>query len=444
MKEEDFDLKLATTAMKLAKEYKITYEPNVYVSNDDDLADNVWKAGIELLLNGGVYNVSNKRVIEFNEDDIETAIKHCTGEFEIGEGKDRVKLKARVVEDEKKPVIFSGPWGVETSLDQFVELNQTFAQEPLVDVLFHGGHIQSIKGVQTIRGNSAFEVIAARIYAELMDRAIVLAGRPFMPIVWGVAAGVSSLNELGADSIMPRKPENIFRTLSFLPELKLDDTLLSKTAHFMNYGYPIYAATTTIIGGYAGGPETAAIFAVAEQIAHVIVYGGIVNHIGPQHVRYRSQTNPASLWMNSVMGQAVARNAKFITTTSVTTAGRPGSMQMHLEAAALVICSVVSGRHLLGPRAANPLFPNHHNPLHARLFAEVARAATKLKREEANDIVGKLVATYKDTLDFDKAPKGKPFDQSYDIKTLKPTEENVKLYEDAKKKLIEMGLELEV
>lgn len=444
MKEEDFDMKLAMTAMELAKEHDITYDPNVYVSSDNSLADEVWHAGIELLVKCGVYNTSNKRVVNFSEGEIKGALKHATREFEVGKGKDRIKIKARGVESDEKPTIFSGPFGVETTLDVFVALNQAFAQEPLVDVLFHGGHIQSFDGIETIRANSAFEVIAARLYAELMSQALVLAGRPFMPIVWGVAAGVSSLNELGADSIMPKNPEDIFRAVMFLPELKVDDTILSKTAHFMNYGYPIYAGTTTIIGGYAGGPETAVIVAVAEQVATPMIFGAVVNHIGPQHVRYRSQTNPASLWMNSVMGQAVARNSNLITTTSVTTAGRPGSMQMHLEGAALAICSIVSGRNVLGPRPAQPLFPNHHNPLHARLFAEVAHASTELKCEEANEIVSKLVATYKDSLDFDKAPKGKTFEQSYDIKTLKPTEENTKLYEEAKAKLIDLGLELEV
>ncbi|MEM4187789.1 MAG: monomethylamine:corrinoid methyltransferase [Candidatus Hadarchaeum sp.] len=443
MKESDFDMKISMTAMELAKEHDIVYDPNVYVSSDDSLADDVWQAGLDLLLRCGVYNVSNKRVITFTEDEVKSALRHVAAEFEVGKGKDRIKIRARKVEDRTKPTIFSGPFGVETTIDMFVPFNQAFVQEPLIDVLFHGGHIQSIDGIATIRANSAFEVIAARIYAELMNQALILGGRPFMPIVWGVAAGVSSLNELGADSIMPRNPEDILRAVMFLPELKLDDVLLSKTAHFMNYGYPIYAGTTPVIGGYAGDANTAAIVAVAEQIATNLVFGALVNHIGPQHMRYRSQTNPASLWMNSVMGQAVARNSSLITTTSVTTAGRPGSMQMHLEGAAMAICSVVSGRNLLGPRPAQPLYPNHHNPLHSRLFAEVAHAATKLKREEANEIVAKLVSTYKDTLDFDKSPKGKTFEQSYDVKTLKPTEENLKLYREAKAKLIDLGLELE-
>ncbi|MEM3421183.1 MAG: monomethylamine:corrinoid methyltransferase [Candidatus Hadarchaeum sp.] len=444
MKESDFDMKISMTAMELAKEHDIVYDPSVYVSSDDSMADDVWQAGLELLLRCGVYNVSNKRVITFAEDEVKNALRHVVAEFEIGKGKDRIKIRSRKVEDRTKPTIFSGAFGVETTLDMFVPFNQAFVQEPLIDVLFHGGHIQSIDGITTIRANSAFEVIAARIYAELMNQALILGGRPFMPIVWGVAAGVSSLNELGADSIMPRNPEDILRAVMFLPELKLDDVLLSKTAHFMNYGYPLYAGTTPVIGGYAGDANTAAIVAVAEQIATNLVFGALVNHIGPQHMRYRSQTNPASLWMNSVMGQAVARNSNLITTTSVTTAGRPGSMQMHLEGAAMAISSVVSGRNLLGPRPAQPLYPNHHNPLHSRLFAEVAHAATKLKREEANEIVAKLVLTYKDTLDFDKSPKGKPFEQSYDVKTLKPTEENLNLYREAKAKLIDLGLELEI
>jgi len=442
MKEEDFDMRLARTAMELAKEHDITYDPSVYVSSDDGLADEVWQAGIELLTRCGVYNASNKRVIEIKEEEIKEALKHARGEIEVGKGKDRVRIRARGVEGSDPPTIISGPFGVETTIEAFVPMNQAFAQEPLIDVLFHGGHIQSLNGVETIRANSAFEVIAARLYAELMNQALVLAGRPFMPQVW-IPGGVGDLNELAAEGAQIHNREDIFLTMLLLPELKVNDYKLSEVAHFMNFGHPIYGGATPVIGGYAGGPDTAAIVAVATNLALKLVARADLIHIGPQHFRYRSQTNPASLWMNSVMGQAVARNSKLITTTSVTTAGRPGSMQMHLEAAALAICSVVSGRNVTGPRPAQPLYPNHHNPLHSRLFAEVAKAATRLKREDANEIVARIVSTYKDTLDFEKSPKGKTFEQSYDVKTLKPTEENLKLYEEARAKLIDFGLEIE-
>lgn len=441
MKEDDFDMRISKTAMGLAKEYDIRYDPEILVSSDDSLADDIWRAGIELFIRTGVYNRSNKRVIEFTEWEVKEALKHATKQMEVGKGKDRRRLFGRKVEDKNRAVIASGPFGVEVTLDMFVKLNQAFAQEPLVDILFHGGHIQSVEGVDEIRGGSAFEVQAARLYSEWMLDAITLAGRPFMPMIWyPVSAG---LNELGADSVMPRNREDIFKTVALISELKLDDVKLSKVAHFMNYGYNIYAATTPLIGGYGGGPESTAIVAVAEHLAELLVFRADFLHMGPQHIKYRSQTNPASLWMNSVVGQAIARNSDLITTTSVTTAGRPETLQMHYESSALAVCSVVSGRHLTGPRPAQPLYPNHHNPLHSRLFADAAHAATRLKREDANELLKDLVSLYKDRLEFDKAPKGKTFEQSYDVRTLKPTEENMKIHEEAKSKLIDLGLELE-
>lgn len=443
MKEDEFDLKISDTATELAQEYDIGRDPDVFIPSDDDMADKTWEAGIELLAECGVYNTSNRRVIKFTEEEIKKGLKHATKDLEVGKGRDKVELKPRNVEGNSRPVIFSGPFGVEVTLDTFVELNQAFANEPLIDILFHGGHIQSVDGIDEIRNGSAFEVMSGRTYAELMDQAITLAGRPGMPVVWGIAAGITSLNELAADSVNPENKEDIFRAVMFMPELKLNDVLLSKIGHFLLGGYPIYAGETPILGGYAGGPGTTAIVAVATQLALLLTFQAEVIHIGPQHVKYRSQTNPDSIWMNSLMGQAVARNSDLITLTSVTTSGRPESMQMHMESSALGISSVVSGRHVLGPRPAEPLYPNHHNPLHSRLFAKVARAATKLKREEADEIVGGLVETYKDKLEFKEAPKGKTFEESYDTGTLKPTEENLKLYEEAKSKLIDLGLEID-
>jgi methylamine--corrinoid protein Co-methyltransferase len=77
-----------------------------------------------------------------------------------------------------------------------------------------------------------------------------------------------------------------------------------------------------------------------------------------------------------------------------------------------------------------------------RLFAEVGIAATKLDRGKANEIVRALYEEYKDNLDLKKAPKGKSFNELYDLETLQPTPDHRKTYEEAKDKLTKIGLSL--
>ncbi|MHA1778043.1 MAG: monomethylamine:corrinoid methyltransferase, partial [Candidatus Heimdallarchaeaceae archaeon] len=47
---------------------------------------------------------------------------------------------------------------------------------------------------------------------------------------------------------------------------------------------------------------------------------------------------------------------------------------------------------------------------------------------------------YKDKLDFAVSPVGKPFEELYDLNTLKPRPEHLKQYEEVKKELEDLGL----
>jgi methylamine--corrinoid protein Co-methyltransferase len=181
---------------------------------------------------------------------------------------------------------------------------------------------------------------------------------------------------------------------------------------------------------------------VASFIAAAVL-GGEIFHLGPQHIKYKMQTNNHSLFLGSLANQAVARNSHLIATTSHTTAGRPGSVQYPLEFSALAISSVVSGSNLSGPRPAEPLGNNDNSPLMCRLFAEVGQATTRINREQANRIVLSLYEEYKDHLDLATSPRGKTFNDLYDMDRLEPTEEHWQTYQDAKNKLQELGLPLE-
>ncbi len=86
---KEFDMKIFKVASRLVKEFDIRYDPEIFVPSDDSLADDVWKAGLELFNDIGMYCLSSGRVIKFDESEVKEALREVRGEVEIGEGGER-------------------------------------------------------------------------------------------------------------------------------------------------------------------------------------------------------------------------------------------------------------------------------------------------------------------------------------------------------------------
>lgn len=435
---KDFLMKaVAANAMKLSKEYDITWDGKTFINLDDDMADRCFQAGKELFINTGLYGMNTNRVIQFTESEVNDALRFTRAQVSMGQGKDQVCIHHRQVEDERKPFIFCGPFNANVHEDMFVKLNEVFSQEKIIDCLFFPGYLNEVDG-QLIRPTSALASRAAILYGQWAREAVRRGGRPGMPIaghaVMAPAEIACTSEEWGLRSTDPR-------AMVLISELQVDDVTMTRLAYYLAYGCPIYMAFTPLIGGYGGGLPGTSVVAVASFIASIMLGGEIV-HIGPQHMKYKQQTNQHSLFLASLANQAVARNSNIIATTSHTTSGRPGSAQYAYEFSALALTAVTSGSNVSGPRPAEPLGNNHVSPLMGKLFAEVAHAAAGMTRKTATPIVEALYDKYKDKLDLENAPKGQPFEELYNLKTLTPTPEHQALYDQVKAELVELGIPL--
>jgi lysophospholipase L1-like esterase len=139
-----------------------------------------------------------------------------------------------------------------------------------------------------------------------------------------------------------------------------------------------------------------------------------VVHIGPQHIKFKQQTNMHSLFFVSITNQAVARNSSII----------------------------ASGSNVTGPRPTEPLAFNNVSPLMARLFAELAHVAAGIRREAAAEIVVRLNDTFKDKLDPEQAAKGQALEELYDLQTPRPSAEHQPLYDKLEEELTGRGVPL--
>lgn len=438
MEANDFLLKrVSANALKLEKKYELKWDGKTLINQDDALADRCWQAGRELLLCTGIFSMNSSRVIEFSTAEVEDALRFAPSQLSMGQGKDAVTIHHRGVEDPRRPFVFGGPFNADVSEEMFVKLNEAFAQERIIDALFFPGYLKKLDGL-VIRPTSGLSSRAAMLYGQWSREAVRRAGRPGMPIT---GHAVMALNEIACTNEAWGLRSTDPRAMVLISELQVDDVTMTRLAYYQAYGCPIYIAFTPLVGGYGGGPAGTAVVAVASFIAAALL-GGEIMHLGPQHIKYKQQTNQHSLFLAGLANQAVARHSRIIATTSHTTSGRPGSAQYAHEFSALAITAVVSGSNVSGPRPAEPLGFNNVSPLMARLFAEVAHAAAGLKRAQAAEVVAKLYELYQDKIALGEAPKGQSFEQLYDLASLRPTAEHQELYDRLKEELARLGVPL--
>jgi methylamine--corrinoid protein Co-methyltransferase len=196
-----------------------------------------------------------------------------------------------------------------------------------------------------------------------------------------------------------------------------------------------------IYGGYFGGAAGVVIGLAGGMIIVNQNYMGSTISVRSGHPFLHSDATPESLWAQSLAFQAISRNSKMLTASLSKPAAGPGTKTLLYENSAFIISGVASG--LTVPQAsmtATGTNSCHCSGLESRFGAEVAHAVAGMSRDQANEIVKKLLAIYQD--DLATKPIGKPFQEVYDLKTLQPTPEWLGIYHEVKDELVKMGLPL--
>jgi methylamine--corrinoid protein Co-methyltransferase len=179
MDESQWDSKvIPQTASKLKKKYGIKMDKHTIIPTDKNLISNLFKAGLDMLVECGIYCMDTKRIIKYTREEVLTAIEGAPSKVTYGEGKDAVELSCRSYKDSKPPVIQGGPTGAPCSEEYFLAIHQSYAQEPLVNTIVDGV-LQTINGHDPIPG-SPWEIAAVKSEAIMVRAAQLRAGRPGM------------------------------------------------------------------------------------------------------------------------------------------------------------------------------------------------------------------------------------------------------------------------
>jgi methylamine--corrinoid protein Co-methyltransferase len=440
MEIREFDMKVYRKITELLEKYKISFDREIAVQMDDDLLDRVYQAGKELYLATGTYCLDTKRVVQFAEDELDEAVRSLRGEISIGSGGEHRIIRHRKPDEDLVPFVQGGVIGGNATEEFYIPLYQSIAQEPLVDSI-HFDPPAIVAGLRVLH-NTPLELLAVRAACSKIREVLGRAGRPGLHLLGGAGSALADITScLSPAGLRPTDAVAAHTT----SELKTDLDSLNKVGLSLQYGCLRHVWWAPVIGGFAGGPAGATVAGVAG-LFHSLLVGAasfpsayLDLQVTPHYKGGAS--DDISIWITTTAGQAITRNAKVILQGTITTSAGPGTLMMLYEIAAVAIAQGVSGMHPFGVRIHKPTKENHGTGLESRWMAEVSRAAVKLDREKANDIVLKLFGKYKDK--HRSAEEGRTFPELYDLKTFLPIDEYSQIYEKAKKELIELGLPLE-
>jgi methylamine---corrinoid protein Co-methyltransferase len=437
--EKEWDRHYINKSVKeLVAKYDISWDKaNVAVPADDALADRLFEAGMEMVLNSGVYCIDTHRRMIWDKEELEKVLQNIPDEVVIGQGDDAVLVKKRNPDENSRVAVIGGGYGNPIVEELFVPLTISYAKEPLLDFI-DNATLATTHG-RTIRAKSPWDSVACWQEAELGLKALAAAGRPGM-CMGGPNSTASSIGVLTAVSYRGFRPTD-WNHNSFLCELKVSYEDLIKSSHYLHTDSYCHNFYNPIFGGYAGGGEGLAVIMVAGMILLRACLHGDTFNPGPIHAHLSCSTYPEIITSKALALQALNRNTKMMTSSFSRPIAGPGEMDIFYETAAMQIAGVTSGVALVkGPQSAMGRFEGHCSPLEGRFMAQVSHAAEKLNRKEADPIVKKLFNKYQDGLKEMKS--GKHFRDVYNLDKLEPTPEWMGMYEKACSEMVEMGLPL--
>ena len=441
--QRDFELKkVYPKIQELIKKYNIKYDAEQPIPIDETLIDNVYKAGIELLLSVGVLCTDTDRLIEFKEEEINYAAKNTPSTVYLGEGKEATTYFHRGIEDPRLPNGgFLGPICDPISDEIASIAYEAYASEPAV-TMFYPGTLTELRGMP-IKAGSAFEMHAEKLEIARAREACRRAGRPGL-CLWG-SSYADPISTVGTCN-----PEWGYRKgdiihIYIMPNLKVDYEGFNRAEHYNTYGVNIWTAGTSFVGGIAGGPEGAAIMGVAEAFAARLLFNADVIGIWTPDAMYApGMAARKPLWASCVGHAAMAKHTTFpMQSASPYQAYAGPCTEMYLyEIAASSFSQVLCGAH---PGFGGGRQGNQHDyfggPLDTRFVRDVSYAATKATRSKANDMVNAVLAKYEQNIIDKNPPIGKRFQECNDLTTLQPTQEYLDLYHKVKDDLARIGFE---
>ncbi|MCL7452956.1 MAG: monomethylamine:corrinoid methyltransferase [Anaerolineae bacterium] len=436
--EEAFNMKaLIPNIRKIVREYDIRYDGENPVSTDDGAADRLFEAALDFVARTGVYCDATNRVIHIDRAEVLEAVQNLPEGSYFGEGRDRGFYRPRQVEDENPPWIQVGSGVVASSEEIAMAQVEGYGSIPQARSVCVPA-LNQVQGMPAI-GGSPLEVYASIASVQAARKALWRCGRAGLPIMNLIASATTAVSTLaGSFPTFGLRLSDAW-LVDFLAEMKVNFETLNRLAFLTSIGGNVGSTALPILGGYAGGPAGTALVMTAYYLLGILLFKGAYHMTGPVHFRHGCSTTRDSLWVFSIVGRATSRHTRYPDLALAYAAAGPCTRMYFYEAAAANLACVPSGYggvQTVIPAAA--IVEDGITPMEGLFNAEVAYAAAGVQAEQANEWVNRLLEQYE--AGTDDAPQGKRYQECYDVKTRKPSEDYVRLHDEVKEELAGMGI----
>lgn len=290
-----------------------------------------------------------------------------------------------------------------------------------------------------MKAGTPFEIQACMDNIALFRKASRDAGRPGMPVKG--KDGVSAVTDIATNREDYGYRKSDHANVYIKPALKTAYEDLTRIAQYLQYGITISSGAGGYMGGINGGAEGAAIGAMAEAFAAVTIYQAAIMSTSVMDSIYPNQTSRKAMWGSNLVTAAFNKytHVPDMWGVYIATAGPCTDMILY-EIAACTIGLVANGGHTFGVAPNQGVTLNYCTPMEPQFMGEVGYAATKLTRKQANDISLKILEKYEERLLAKQAPKGKTFQELYNLETLEPCAEYRELTAKVWEELERLGL----
>jgi len=439
IEEKKWDMDFFKNISELVKKYDIKCPKNdVYINLDDNLAERAFQAGVEFLERMGIYCITTRRKVPLTRNEIMTAIREAPNYVLMGEGRDRRSWSQKKIEGKEKLNICPGHHTPFTE-DLAGLVVSNFAQITRTDFL-EGFNFTKVDGREII--GPPMEVYASRRQIGWMREGVKKAGRPGLAIVYyPINTRAEDLIGIIDPDVGLRRTDGIL--LSLLPDLKMEQDMLSAAIVHEEYGSFKLSGSFAIAGGFCGGVEGAIIEGIAKPIACMIAYRDYIHYTGVEHVHMLNARNiliPGVNWARSVVNQALNRFTNTICMRWVIPTSGPGTELCLLEGAMQSIEAPVNGMNLYAPRHCRTTMNHGQTPVEPEWMIEVSDAVIDqgYDRKGADELIGKIANMIKGR----KPETGYDILDCYDLIHHKPLPFYHEAILNVKKQLKEFGLNL--
>jgi methylamine--corrinoid protein Co-methyltransferase len=434
MKTDEFDMAFAMKVREVVKKYGIEHNLEELLV-DDETADNVFHAGVDLLAGVGLYHLNTQRVVKLTKDEILELARERQenpGKATFGKGSDEMTIAYRTGKDPRPPTLYAGVGGVITE-EEFGPYVRTFAGERRIEGMGISGGIQKVGDVEPKAGTLS-EIYCGLWEQEQLQKALEDVGRPGMNL--GLLCTVSTVGAtLHCMASGFRGPHNTQIGIHIVPEQKIDWDRLLLAKFCRDQGIVPWQSAMSMIGGFCRHGADAAVGLVANALGQLSYGNGPMCSLFPTNLDGTWATRDC-IWAVGAAARASERNIRLAIGSAVCSSYEwGGTVAGVLQEAVEALAYTASGFTYAWIAGESPRI--------AIMIGDLMAEAAEMGPEKAAELAGKVMTRLEELKKQDQ-PRATilTFSDVYDLKRMQFRPEYTEALDRAEEELSSLGVPL--